>query len=117
LTNAFTTINAGNVSVDDGDYFIEYGSEYVIAEYKYQHKNNTDNIQITWHGRSTLASTVSSILLQIYDNVLGGWVTIASETRVPADKDFEIKATQTTNLSNYYDSANRIVVRIYQLVV
>lgn len=111
-----TAINAGDVTVDDDDYFVQFGSEYIIQEFKYKHVNNTDNIQLTWRGRSTISTSVSPILMQIYDNNAFSWVTVASETRVAADVDFQLQVTIKTNLSNYYDTNQIIVARVVQQV-
>lgn len=117
LTNAFTNDIYSDVAVDDGDYFIEYGSEYLIQEYKYTNTNNTDSIIFDWNGRSTEATTVSPILIQIYNNTSALWETLARETRVAADTDFSVRVSVTSNLSNYYDSNNVVVTRSYQQVV
>lgn len=117
LINPFLNANYGSVSVNDGDYFIEYGSEYMIREYKYKNLNNTDIVTFTWKGRSTESTQVSPILIQIYNVTSGTWETLARETRVPADTDFTAVVTQSTNLSNYYDSNNTVTFRSYQQVV
>lgn len=117
LSNQFNAVNYGNVSTDDGDYFIERGSRYMIREYKAQHPNNTDSITMTWKGRSTLSTLVSPILIQIFNQNSGLWETLANQTLVPADTDFQVAVSQTTNVSNYYDSNNVVTFRSYQLVV
>lgn len=117
LINEFTNPNYGNVSVDDGDYFIETGSQYLIRQYINQHQNNTDNITFTWKGRSTVSPQASPILIQIFNVNSASWETKATQTLVPADTDFQVIITQTTNLSNYYDANNNVTFRSYQLVV
>lgn len=117
LINNFSNVQYGNVSTDDGDYFIERGSTVLIREYRVQHPNNTDNINIVWKGRSTISTLASPILIQIFNINSGAWETLASQTQVPADTDFQLQVSQTTNLSNYYDSSNTVTFRSYQLVV
>lgn len=117
LVNPFTAITYGNVSTDDGNYFVETGSKYMIREYKNIHTNNTDFITFTWKGRSTLSTLISPILIQIYNISTAQWETKASQTLVPADTDFQVSVTQSTNVSNYYDSKNVVTFRSYQLVV
>lgn len=117
LINSFTNAIYSDVAGDDGDYFIEYGSEYMIREYKYDWINNTDSPQFTWRGRSTVDTRVSPILIQIFNVNSSTWETLARETRVPADIDFSVTVTQTANVSNYYDSNNVVTFRSYQLVV
>lgn len=114
--NLFSTAQYSDVSVDDGDYFIESGAEYLIREYKKDWTNNTDIITFTWKGRSTISSQASPIFIQIYNVTTGLWETLARETRVPADTDFQARVTQSTNLSNYYDASNIVTFRSYQQV-
>lgn len=109
--------NYQNVSVDDSDYFIQYGSEYMIQEYKRDWTNNTDNPTFTWKGRSTESTLVSPILVQIYNQNSAVWETLATVNKIPADTDFQVTVSQSTNLSNYYDSKNIVTFRIYQQVV
>lgn len=115
--NLFNAVQVSNVSGDDGDYFIEYGSEYMIREYKSQHQNNTDNISFTWKGRSTESTLVSPILIQIYNVNSSTWETLANINTVPADTDAQVTVTKSTNLSNYYDSTNTVTLRSYQQVI
>lgn len=119
LQNPYNVWMYSDVAADDGDYVIQFGSEYVISEFKYRNPrgNNTDNIAITWKGRSTESTVTSSILLQIYNQNSSAWETIASENRQPADVDFVLSGKQTANLSNYYDASNIVSARVYQLVV
>lgn len=117
LPNAFTSVQYGDVSNDDGDYFIEYGSMYVIRQYKKQWVNNTDNIYFVWKGRSTQSTLVSPILIQIYNVNSSKWETLATANKILADTDFQVSVSQTTSLSNYYDSSNIVTFRSYQLVV
>lgn len=117
LVNPFTNPQYDDVNADDGDYFIETGSQYVIAQYKQQGANNTSNIQITWKGRSTIPPNQSPVLLQIYNYNTPGWETLASQTVIPVDTDFVMQATQSTNLSNYYNAQSQVSVRVYQKVI
>lgn len=117
LQNRFTNTMYGDVASDDGDYFVEYGSEYLTRQYQYKHINNTDGIRFVWKGRSTLAASVSPILIQIYNVNSTTWETLARETQVAADVEFSVMVTQTTNPSNYYDSSNMVTFRSYQQVI
>jgi len=112
-----TNKNYMNVSVDDGDYFIQYGSEYMIQEFKKKWTNNTDNISFIWKGRSTLSTVTSPLLIQVYNVNSATWETLAREKRMPADFDFTLRALVTQNVSNYYDSNNVVTFRSYQQVI
>jgi len=116
LANVLNNVEYAQLGQDDGDYYIQYGSEYIITEFSYTHLNNTDAIQIVWNGRSTLSTKISPVFLQIYNNNTLGWDTLIRETRFNADVDFNMSYTQTSSLSNYYDSSRKIVVRVYQQV-
>lgn len=122
LVNPFNAVNYSDVLAGDSDYFIETGSQYVIAQYKQQAVNNTQNINITWRGRTTLSPSQSPVLLQVYNQNTPGWETWASQTVIAADTDFQMTANSTNNaldatLAHYYDSQNRVSVRVYQKVV
>lgn len=109
--------NYQNVAVDDSDYFVQTGSEYMIQEYKKQWINNTDTPIFTWKGRSTEPTATSPLLVQIYNQNSAAWETLATINNIPADTDFQVTVSQSTNVANYYDSNNVVIFRVYQLVV
>jgi len=113
----FSDFQYANSSIDDGDYFIQQGSSNIIQQFKSTHTNNTDNITISWKGRTTIAPSASPVYLQIYNFNTLTWNIISSQTVKPSDTDFILTGTQTINLSNYYDSNFNVVARIYQQVV
>lgn len=117
IANNFNAVQYGNVSSDDGDYFIEKGSRFLIQVYENTHQNNTDNIIFTWKGRSTVSTLVSPILIQIYNVNSAAWETLANVNTVPADTDFTTTVSQTANLSNYYTTNSTVTFRSYQLVI
>lgn len=102
---------------DDEDYFIEYGSEYMIRNYQRKGTDNTSSIQFTWRGRTTTDTRVSPMLVQIYNVNSAAWETLATVNTVPADTDFSATFNQTANVSNYYDSSNQVTFRSYQQVI
>lgn len=115
--NSFIFPQYSQAAGDDGAYFIEYGSEYMIREYKYKNANNTDTVTFTWKGRSTESTQVSPVLIQIYNVTTAAWETLARETRVGPDIDFQATVTQSANLANYYDGNNTVTFRSYQQVI
>jgi hypothetical protein len=117
LTNSMNAVQYSNVNGDDGDYFIQYGSRFLVQNYKYKWTNNTDIPSFTWRGRSTVDTRSSPILVQIYNVQLVVWETLATINTVPVDTDFSTSVSKATNISNYYDSNNVVAFRIYQLVV
>lgn len=117
MINKFVYKNYSNVLSDDGDYFIEYGSEYMIRNYQRNNTNNTDTPQFTWRGRTTYDTRVSPMLVQIFNVNSAAWETLAVANTVPPDVDFSVTVYQTTNISNYYDSLNFVTFRSYQRVL
>lgn len=117
LINPFVYKNYSNVGGDDGDYFIEYGSEYMVTNYQRKNTNNTDTPQWTWRGRTTVDTRTSAMLFQIYNVNSATWETLAIVNKQPADVDFEVKVSQASNASNYYDSFNQVTFRTYQQVI
>lgn len=116
LTNAFTVPQYSNASGDDGDYFIEKGSRYLIQEYKNLHNNNTDAVTFTWKGRTTVSTITNPLLIQIYNVSTATWETLANLTLLPADTDTQTTVTKSTNVANYYDTRNIVTFRSYQQV-
>lgn len=102
---------------DDGDYSIQYGSEYIISNYKRTNTNNTDVPSFTWRGRSTQSSVTSAMIMQIYNVNSAVWETKMIHNLDPADTDVSCTISQTTNISNYYDSSNIVTFRTYQQVI
>lgn len=117
LINPMNAYNISNVMADDGDYFIQYGSEYMIQEYEYMNTNNTTNPRFTWRGRTTISTLVSPFYVEIFNVTTSAWEVLARETLKPADIDFQVQVTQTSNLSNYYDSQNSVTFRTRQQVI
>lgn len=116
LANRMTSKNYADVAVDDGGYFIQTGSENVIAQFQKTWTNTSDNITITWNGRTTVSPAKSPVLLQIYNVNSATWETIATNTLSPVDTDFTLQATVSNTPSNYYDTNKMITARVYQLV-
>ena len=92
--DADTNKNVQNVAIDDGDYMIQYGSEYMIQEYKKKWINNTDVPSFTWKGRTTYDTRISPLVFQIYN--VGG-----VGARVTANK---ATGTGTSSVSATYPS-------------
>lgn len=109
--------NYQNVAVDDGDYFIQTGSEYTIQTYKKKWTNNTDTPSFTWKGRSTESALTSPIIIQIFNVNSATWETLRTINKQPADFDAPIIVTQTINIANYYSTTNVVTFRVYQQVI
>lgn len=106
-----------NTEVDDGDYFVQYGSEYVVQTYKKDWTNSTDTPVFTWKGRSTYDTRISPIIIQIFNTNSNVWETLATINTIPADVDTQITVTQSSNVGNYYDAKSIVAFRVYQKVI
>lgn len=111
-----TNKNIQNVAIDDGDYFVQYGSEYMIQEYRKTWTNNTDNPSFTWKGRTTYDTRISPLLIQIFNVNSSTWETLANINTLPADVDNQYLVSQTINVANYYSVSFVVTFRIYQKV-
>ncbi|HSE35348.1 MAG TPA: hypothetical protein VLB83_04465 [Candidatus Paceibacterota bacterium] len=76
--------------------------------FKKTHTNNTDQIDVSWEGQVSIATTT---YLKIYNYSSGAWETLASNTPSPAT-DFTLSGVQSSNLSNYYDGGNTVSLRL-----
>lgn len=117
LINRFTVSQVSDVAGDDEDYFIEYGSEYMIRNYQRQGADNTSTPQFTWRGRTTVPTTSSPMYIQIFNVNSSAWETLAVANILPPDTDFSVTVKQTSNPSNYYDSRNMVTFRSYQQII
>ena len=67
LTNTMTGSEKDDVSADDNTYFDYQASDFAVKQFKFTHDNSTDEITVTWKGKSTLAASSSTVYLQIYN--------------------------------------------------
>lgn len=117
LQSDLTTTQVSNVIGDDGGYFVQYGSEFTALHFQRIATSNSQNINITWKGRSTYDSRVSPIFLQVFNQNSTQWETLDYDNTQSPDTDYILNGSVTSNLSNYYDSNNQVTCRIYQQVI
>lgn len=118
LATVFSEADYTTVGTDDDNYVnLEGIQEYFQFLFKEKHTNNTDNFKITWKGKSTLAPSVSTVYLQIYNRTTSTWTTLTSNNTASANTKFTLESTISSNLSDYYDSNYIISARVYQDVV
>jgi len=89
---------------------------YLIHQYKRLNDNNTDKIDITWEGQSTMSTSIATVYLQIYNHNTTSWETLDTESEVDKDTDFTLAGSITINPSDYYDGDNLVSVRVYQQI-
>lgn len=118
LATVFSEADYTTVGTDDDNYVnLEGIQEYFQFLFKEKHTNNTDNFRITWKGKSTLAPSISTVYLQIYNRTTSTWTTLASNNTASANTKFTLESTISSNLSDYYDSNYVISARVYQDVI
>lgn len=116
LENLFTTAEYTGVAADDDVYASQTATDqYSITKFRNRAANDTDEIHVSWRGKSSLAPATSPVVLQIYNRSAGAWETLVSNSDAPADTDFTLTASKTTNLNQYYDGNNWVAFRVYQL--
>jgi hypothetical protein len=67
--------------------------------------------------RSSLASTESTIYLQVYNFTTTEWETLTSNNTADANVKFTMTAELTSGLSDHHDIDNWYSFRVYQHIV
>ena len=113
-----TTTEVTNISTDDGNYAVNTTSSpnFSIFQLKNKNSNNTDQISVSWKGKTDRLPSTSTVYLQIYNYNSSAWETLSSNNSASINTDFTLTGIKTTNLSNYYGTGNWISCRIYQEV-
>jgi hypothetical protein len=103
----------------DNDTYVSVGANafrgiYKIHQFKYQHTNNTDSINIMIQAKTDLAPSSSTVYFQIYNTNTNEWETIDSNGVAAANVEFELSGGKSVNVANYYAAENWVSARIYQ---
>jgi len=115
LENLFTAQEYLDVATDDATRVSQTATdENAIFLFKDQNDNNTDQIDVSWNGQSDLAPSQSPVYLQVYNRTTTSWETVDTDDASNADTDFDLTATISIGLNNYYDVSNWVSYRIYQ---
>lgn len=119
--NLAPVYSAGDITdvSTDNDVYVDLeaiAAGYAIHQYKVLNTNNTDRMNITFKGRSSIAPSVSSVVLQVYNRNSSTWETVSTESAAGANTKFTMTGTVSVNMSNYYDANFIISIRIYQQV-
>ena len=69
---------------------------------------------LIWNGQSNVAPSSYSVYLQIYNRTLDEWETLDTESSVAVNTDFDLTASISASLSDYYDASSWIACRVYQ---
>ncbi len=117
LANSYSDTDRSNIATNDNVFKDLTGSAYLVEQGWIYHTNNVDEINVAWSGKSTLAPSASAIYLQIYNHTTDAWVTLDFDNTTAIDTEFSLSGSQTTDLSQFYDTGNRVAIRVYQAVV
>lgn len=120
LENLFTEQEYEDVSAKDNVYVAQTAvfDENAVFLFKNKNDNTTDSIQVTWDGKSEMPPFFdSTVYLQVYNRTTEEWETKDSDNSSAADTNFELTATITTNLNDYYDVDGWVSCRVYQEMV
>lgn len=116
LQTLYTDQEETDVSDRDLDMVEQTGTlQYMMHQFKkFVGANTFCTVEV--EAQSTLAASLSTIYLQIYNRVSGLWETLDTETQAPQDVNFEL-FKKITDLSEYKDSTNVVTCRVYQLAL
>ena len=116
LNQGFDDQDYVDVSLDDNIYVGvdgRPGSKYLNFLFQ-QRKPGNSTFNVTWRGKSRIACSAFTVLLQVYNVNSGLWETLASNNSTAANTEFELTGSVLVNASNYYDAFSRVTFRIYQ---
>ena len=115
LTTSFSAQDYLDVNAFDGTRVGQDATaQYAIKQFK-DYLGTATEVALTWRGRSSLASSVSEVVLQIYNFTSTTWETLDSNNTTSADTDFILSDT-ILDMTNY-KSDGLCCCRVYQLGV
>jgi len=118
LETAFICTEYPKVETDNNIYVQQCARDtldpYSIFVWKDQHNNNTDVIISTCILKASIAPSISTIYLQIYNRNSSSWETLDSDSITAADTELTLSGNQSSDLSYYYDGSLQVIHRIYQ---
>lgn len=106
-----------NVSTDNQAYVsVSSSSNYIAHEFKKVNNTNKDSVKVLVNLKSSLAPQSTPVYLQVYNHQSEEWETIDTDSSTGANTDFDLTATLSTNVSNYYDSSYIVSFRVHQYI-
>ena len=114
LETMYTEQDLIDVATNDG---VRVGqtatSEYAVHQFK-DSTSGSNQCTIQWDGQTNCPPSLSTVYLQIYNQISGTWETVDSNNSAPADTDFTLSASMS-DLTNYMTVGELISCRVYQL--
>jgi hypothetical protein len=90
--------------------------KYMLHQFKKFVGDIHDDPTILCKGRSTLAASLSTTYLQIFNHHTNLWETLDSDNHTAANTDFRL-AGDILDFTNYKDSDQVISCRVWQLAI
>jgi len=117
LSVVYTTIEENDVSKNDGVRVGLTGEEgnYLLHQFKKLHNNRRDRIKIKVNLQSSLAPSLSTVYLQIWNGQTNSWETLDSNNKADANVDFSLFGDVSD--TSYYDFNNEVAIRVYQYAI
>ena len=118
LETIFTCTDYPKV-ISDNDIYVDQAAsgEHAIFLWKDKNTDNKDVIIGQWKGKSTRATTASTVYLQIYNKIDDVWETLDSNNSTAINTEFVLYGTQSINLDEYYDIDYWVSFRVYQKAI
>lgn len=88
-------------------------SQYAIHQFK-DYVGAAGTCSLEWEGQTNCAPSLSTVYLQIFNRNTPAWETVDTDNTSAEDTDFTLTAI-IPDLTNYKDTSNVIVCRVYQL--
>lgn len=85
-----------------------------VFMFKFVHTNNTDEITITWTGKSEIDASLSTVILEIYNQYTQSWEVLQDDNTTSAGTDITLTGTTESPFDYYYDANNMVTARVYQ---
>jgi hypothetical protein len=114
LSTIYSQAEKTTVATADGSRVDQTGSGNVLHQFKDIGEADAA-FTGTWIGQSTVACSVKTIYLQVFNRTSGDWETVDSDTTTAANTDITLSATVSSSLTDYYDSNAVVSFRVYQV--
>lgn len=115
LATVYDSQDFTDVETDDGTRVaLDSTNLYLIHQFKKPNVNNTDPINILINLQSSVATSIAPVYLQIYNYNSTSWETLDTENTAGKNTDFDLQASVSVDVGNYYDALKMIAVRVVQ---
>ena len=117
LTTAFSYPEYDKVALQDGICVdLSATAQYSTFQFKKQFEDDTCYPVITCVAKSTLATSLSPVYLQVYNINTPAWVTLDTNNNTAANTNFTLNGQVGAPLSNYQSPGTWYSFRVYQLM-